>query len=99
VPFVRWKFNDKVEYYDLSILFDNNILRYFQGETDEYWKDIEPKGKKFMIIAMEEGNFVRNAGKQGEELSASDVNKKFPILNGIDYKSKNNKDTLIYMEV
>lgn len=69
------------------------------GETDGYWKDIEPKGKQFLLLRMEEGNFVRSAGKNGEELSAQNVNGKFPIVDGIDYKSNNQFHLLIYLEV
>ena len=52
-----------------------------------------------MIISMEEGNYVRNAGTFGEELSSTDVNNNFMILSGIDYKSNNTYDELLYMEV
>ncbi|MEA1969771.1 MAG: hypothetical protein U9N77_16330, partial [Thermodesulfobacteriota bacterium] len=79
-----------------------NIPSYimpFSGKTDSYWKDLEPQGKKYLIIRMEPGNFVRNAGKAKEELSADDVNGKFPILDGIDYKSNNADHVLYYMEV
>ena len=60
-------------------------LKMFKGKTEGYWKDIEPKEKMLMIISMEEGNYVRNAGTFGEELSSTDVNN-FMILSGIDYK-------------
>ena len=70
-----------------TILGDN--LHSFAGVTDGYWKDIEAKGKKYMIISMEPGNYVRSAGKAGEELSCSDVQNHFIILDGIDYKSNN----------
>jgi hypothetical protein len=74
-------------------------VKTFAGETEGYWKDIEPRGKRFMVIKMEEGNFIRNAGKNGEELKAEDVNGKFPILDGIDYKSNNASHQLMYMEI
>jgi hypothetical protein len=74
-------------------------VKSFAGATEGYWKDLEPKGKRFMLINMEDGNIVRNSGKQGEELKAADVNGKFPILDGIDYKSNNAGHSLIYMEV
>ncbi|NEO37942.1 MAG: hypothetical protein F6J90_17045 [Moorea sp. SIOASIH] len=76
-----------------------NHLKTFKGETEEFWKDIEPKGKRFMIIGMNDGNYVRNSGKHGEELSADDVNGKFVILDGIDYKSKNPDHVIGYLEV
>ena len=74
-------------------------LKVFSGDTEAYWKDIEPKGKKVMIISMEYGNYIRNAGKFGEELSSEDINGKFVILDGIDYKSNNNYQEILYMEV
>lgn len=74
-------------------------LKKFSGRTDEYWKDLEPKGKKYMILRMEGGNFVRSAGKIGEDLGVSNINNKFLILDGIDYKSNNAAQTLYYMEV
>lgn len=78
-------------------LADN--LHSFAGITDGYWKDLEPKGKKFMIISMGEGDFVRSAGNRDEEFSSSDIKEKFLILDGIDYKSNNAGHTLLYMEV
>jgi hypothetical protein len=95
----KLNFNKAVEYIRISDINTSISLSYFSGQTEGYWKDLEPKNKKYMIISMQNGNFVRNAAKQGEELSASDVNGKFPILNGIDYKSNYSDHTLIYMEV
>ncbi|MBF0228233.1 MAG: hypothetical protein HQK63_01355 [Desulfamplus sp.] len=74
-------------------------IKTFSGHTESYWKDIESAGKQYMVIYMQEGNFVRNMGKKGEELSADDVNGSFPILNGIDYKSNNDSHSLYYMEI
>lgn len=74
-------------------------LKIFNGHTSSYWKDIESKGKKYMILSMEEGNFVRNAEKSGEELSRKDINGQFVIVDGIDYKSNNSAHELLYMEV
>ncbi|MCC5911427.1 MAG: hypothetical protein JJT76_13410 [Clostridiaceae bacterium] len=81
----------------INILAGN--LKSFAGETKDYWKDIEPKGKKFMILSMKEDNYVRSAGDFGGDLSFDDVNQKFLILDGINYKSKSKKDKLLYMEV
>jgi hypothetical protein len=74
-------------------------VKTFSGATEGYWKDIKTKGKQYLVIKMESGNFVRGAGKNGEELKAEDVNGKFPILDGIDYKSNNAGHQLVYMEV
>lgn len=74
-------------------------LRVYAGSTKEYWKDLEPKGKKYMILKMESRNFIRPAGADGQELGADDINYNFPILDGIDYKSNYPNDRLLYMEV
>ncbi|MBQ6773896.1 MAG: hypothetical protein IJP48_07560 [Synergistaceae bacterium] len=74
-------------------------LKTFAGQTEGYWKDIEPRGRKFMILHMEAGNFVRASGAAGQDLSADDINNNFIILDGIDYKSNSKTDKLIYLEV
>ena len=71
----------------------------FSGETDGYWKDLETKGKKYMILKMEAGDYVRHAGVQNSDLDSTDINNKFEILDGIDYKCKNARHQLLYMEV
>lgn len=76
-----------------------NHLKIYSGCTNDYWQDIEPKGKKFMIIHIYDGDFVRPTNKIGGDLSAGDVNTHFPIIDGIDYKSWHTGDELLYMEV
>lgn len=90
---------DVGDYYlpDDAVVFPH--IKIFSGKTDQYWKDIEPKGKSFMIISMEEGNKVRNSGANGEEYSADDINGKFQFTDGIDYMSNSDTDKLIYMEI
>ena len=80
-----------------TVLGEN--LHVFSGVTDGYWKDLEPKGKKFMIISMGAGDYVRSAGVIGGDMSSSDVNKSFVIVDGIDYKSNSASRQLRYMEV
>ena len=80
-----------------SYLF--KTIKSFAGITDGYWKDLEVKGKEFMIISIEEGNFLRNQAKAGEELKASDVKFNYIIIDGIDYKSNNAGHNIFYMEV
>ena len=74
-------------------------IKVFAGATDEYWKDLEPKGKKYMILSMESGDFVRASGNNGGDMSVMDVADKFVIIDGIDYKSKSDTHKLVYMEV
>lgn len=74
-------------------------LHVFAGKTDGYWKDLETKSKKYMIINMGSGDFVRGAGIQGGDLASTDINNKFVIVDGIDYKSNSATRQLLYMEV
>lgn len=82
--------------------FQTNLgrnLNSFSGVTDGYWKDLEPKGKNYMIISMDKGDFVRSSGNNGGDLASDDVMNKFVIINGIDYKSNSANHRLLYMEV
>lgn len=81
----------------VSKLGDN--LHVFSGATDGYWMDLETKGKKYMIIGMGSGDYVRAAGVQGGDLSNTDIAEKFVIIDGIDYKSNSATRQLLYMEV
>lgn len=81
----------------VSRLGDN--LHIFAGVTDGYWKDLETKGKKYMIISMGSGDYVRSAGLQGGDLASADIENKFVIVDGIDYKSNSSSRQLLYMEV
>lgn len=74
-------------------------LKTFSGTTDSYWKDLESKDKKFMIISIGNGDFVRSADKMGGDLSHQDILDNFVILEGIDYKSNDASRRLVYMEV
>lgn len=100
--------NDKKAMYDLLcklLTFDkpneilgSNLLS-FSGVTEGYWKDLEAKGKQFLILKIEQGNFVRGAAASGVELSSVNINNEFVILDGLDYKSNNASHKLLYMEV
>lgn len=74
-------------------------LGAFSGITDGYWKDLEPKGKKYMIIKMDDGDFVRSAGLSGGDLGSADILNRFVMIDGIDYKSNSATHQLLYMEV
>lgn len=83
---------------DFKTKLGENLIS-FAGVTDGYWKDLEPKGKNYMIINMGNGDFVRSAGLTGGDLGSADVVNKFVIVNGIDYKSNLSSRQLLYMEV
>lgn len=83
---------------DFKTALGENLIS-FAGITDGYWKDLETKGKKYMIISMGYGDYVRSAGLSGGDLSSTDVTDKFVIVDGIDYKSNSATRQLLYMEV
>lgn len=86
------------QYATLKDMIGEN-LKEFAGLTDGYWKDVEAKGNKYMIIRMEIGNIIRSSGESGGDLDVSKINNQFVILDGIDYKSNNASHKLLYMEV
>lgn len=83
---------------DLDARLGDNLLKY-AGQTEGYWKDLEPKGKKYMIIRMGIGDFVRSAGLSGGDLANKDIKNSFVIVDGVDYKSNSETRKLLYMEV
>lgn len=87
-----------INQYSFTVSLGKNLLS-FGGKTDGYWKDLEPRGKHYMIISMGEGDYVRSAGQTGGDLSRSDILNKFIIVNGVDYKSNSFLSKLLYMEV
>lgn len=102
--------------------------------TSEEWYRLEPQGKKYMILHMTGGSYIKLAGDETKEteeyahvtvataglgklfginssyameserkpensLDYKDVNGKFPIVDGILYKSNCTMNSLYYMEV
>lgn len=92
------KVESKLSFNNLKEILGDD-LKEFHGKTNGYWKDIQPKGKKFMLLKMEYGSIVRASGQSGQEIFTGDLFGKFIIVDGIDYKSKSDTDKLLYMEV
>lgn len=94
--------------------------------TNESWYRLEPQGKKYMILHMTGGSYIKLTGETNEDeeekntlctyktsdkyeyvverkpenyLDYKDVNGKFPIVDGILYKSNSTMNWLYYMEV
>lgn len=80
-----------------KILGDN--LQFYKGKTDNYWKDLESKDCKCMVLCIDYGDNVRSAGKKDQMLDYSVVNNKFVILDGIDYRSNMSSHVIYYLEV
>lgn len=81
-------------------------LKIFKNSTEGNWKNIEPKGKKFMVLDLDGLVSVRAAGDSEQIITNSDIisyfgeyTKRFAILDGIDYKSRTDGRRLLYMEV
>jgi hypothetical protein len=70
------------------------------NKSSEYWEDIEAKGKTYMVIGMPKNSKARSFGDMKNELSGSDLNGKFEVLDGIQYRhSSASVDYLFYVEV
>lgn len=80
----------------VSELGDN--LKTYSQQTEQYWHDLEPKGKNFMIISIGFGDRVRPLGDSTQSYSMSSVNGKYPIFDGIDYESNSVSTSIRYME-
>ena len=70
----------------------------FSGVTTTHWKAIKREGN-WMIIYIPDDSFVRSVVEKEKEFRAEDVNGKFPILTGIEYKSNSSSDEWLYMAV
>lgn len=82
-----------------DVIKDTIGLVTFQGKTDSYWKDLEIIGTKVMVISIPSGTFIRCAKNLKEELSSENVNGKFLILDGLQYKSNDEYNPIVYMKV
>lgn len=85
-----------------NVNFKKNFENYIKScsdRTEGYWKDIENSGKQYMIISMGRGDWIRPYNTFKGDMSFYDVNNKFVIVDGIQYKSNSDSDELIYMEV
>ena len=83
----------------LKKLLGNN-LKKFSGNTHNQWKNLEPSGKKYMLLNISDVDMVCPSGRRDKILWAEYVNGKFPILDGVDYRCNNvTTHKLLYMEV
>lgn len=75
-------------------------LKEFSENTSFYWRTLEPKWKKCMILKIAVGDHVCPSGQRvaNKILNASDCNDKFILLDGIDIRSRSYARTY-YMEV
>ncbi len=74
-----------------------NFMWSNAAHEQKYWRVIGRKGENYMIIRMEDGNYVRNLEKFDEALTHENVNGHFPILNGIEYQSAFPEHKIIFL--
>lgn len=63
------------------------------------WDPIERPEVKLMVINIEHGTFIKNAGNFSEKLEDTDVNDKLVKFNGLEYQCNDETCELLYMEV
>lgn len=73
-------------------------LKIVKKDTQQMWDPIERPEVKLMVISIENGTFVKNAGEFSEKLSATDVNYKLLKFNGLEYQCNIANYELMYME-
>lgn len=80
-----------------EILGEN--LKIVKRNTQAMWDPIERPETKLMVIQIQPGTFIKNAGEFSEKLSYDDVNDKLLRFNGLEYQCNNENHELLYMEV
>lgn len=80
-----------------DILGEN--LKVVNRNTQAMWDPIERPEVKVMVLSIQEGTFIKNAGRFFEKFSAYDVNQKFLKFDGLEYQCNNAFYELLYLEV
>ena len=78
---------------------DEPWVRKSNKADASYWEDIEASGKTYMILTAPSGAKVRAPGDIKNELSSNELNQKFEIFDGIQYRHNSTSDHLVYVEV
>jgi hypothetical protein len=101
-------------YFSAFIPFKNNVphehtidtlIKTSYKDTDGAWDDIEPDtSKQYMIMNMPESCKARDFSLRKDiekrvEINSTKALEEFPIVNGIEYNSRNATEPLIYMVV
>ena len=74
-------------------------LKIVKRNTQAMWDPIERPEVKLMVLSIEPGTFIKNAGNFSEKLQNIDVNGKLLKFNGLEYQCNNEAYELLYMEV
>lgn len=98
---------EKIYNHIVTILLDSvkvkeilgDDLKIVNRDTQAMWDPIERAEVKVMVISIESGTFVKNAGAFSEKLGDTDVNDNLVIFNGLEYQCNDESYELLYMEV
>jgi hypothetical protein len=72
-------------------------LKYYKKEKNGDWKNITEK--KVLIISIPNNSKIRHIDRHLEEITSSEANGHFLILESLSYQNSHNEDELIYMEI
>lgn len=74
-------------------------LKIVKRNTQAMWDPIERPEVKLMVINIDSGTFIKNAGNFSEKLGSTDVNDKLVKFDGLEYQCNDESYELLYMEV
>ena len=77
-----------------AILGDD--IKVVKRDTQAMWDPIERPEVKLMVISIESGTFVKNAGEFSEKLGNADVNTRLLLFQGLEYQCNNASYELLY---
>lgn len=100
--FRDWDNSDLYEHAKQIAIYENciqNAVIKFRGSTDGEWLELEPKGKKIMIIKMGDDILIRPAGVTDNGVTSKDGEFMFLKFDGLEYKSSSRDDYLMYMVI
>ena len=87
-------FRPYIEQNNTSIV---STIKVCNKSTFDMWDDIENNKKDYLILYAEAGS-VRGHKEQGKELKDEDI-RNLEIVKGLDFRSKDSNNVVIYMEI
>ena len=74
-------------------------LKIVKRNTQAMWDPIEKPDVVLMVLQINSGTFVKNAGEFSEKLDHTEINGKFRKFKGLEYQCNSEYYDLLYMEV
>lgn len=74
-------------------------LKIVKRNTQAMWDPIEKPDVVLMVLQINSGTFVKNAGEFSEKIDSIEINGKFRKFKGLEYQCNNESYELLYMEV